>query len=111
MTPKSQLTTQNLDVHFANLLKIYQVLNWRSYVGPIIHRIRTKTKNPMAGFPDRSGVTKRGRLWAAEIKGPGDRLSEKQMMWLAQLAANGCLTKVIKSYDDSVDFVSQIVQN
>lgn len=109
--PKAEVTTQSLSAYLVSMLKLYGVLHWRSYVGPILHGNRTKTKNPMAGFPDFAGTAKNGKFFVAEVKGPGDTLSPKQMHWLASLAANNAITAVIKSYDDVVDLVGKLIQN
>lgn len=72
---------------------------------------KARAKNPMAGMPDFAGLTRNGRAWFAEIKGPGDKLSEKQLFWIAQLSANYALTAVIKSEEGSKKFIEQILSN
>lgn len=106
------LSTGSLDKYLVTLLDTYQVLNWRQYMGAIKHRgPGGRAKNPLAGFPDRAGVTKKGRLWAAEIKGPGDTLSDKQIEWIHKLEANKVIVGVIRSYEDCVDFVGRLIHN
>lgn len=70
-----------------------------------------RRKNPLAGFPDFAGISPKGRFFALEIKGPTDRLSEKQSVWIRDLAASNAIVGVVDSYDSAVDFVSRIVQN
>lgn len=111
MKPKEQITTASLTSHFQELMEIYNVLGWREYVGPILHGNGRRTKNPKAGFPDFAGLTKRGIFWGAEIKGPGDTMSPKQIEWHSRLEASEGLLAVIRSYEDTTDFIAKILRN
>lgn len=70
-----------------------------------------RRKNPLAGFPDYAGITQKGRFWAAEIKGPKDRVSEKQSDWIRDLERSNALVQVVRTYDDCVDFVGRLMNN
>ncbi len=111
MNPPKDVTTANLSAYFQALLKLYSVLHWKEYLGGVRRAGIGRTPNPKAGFPDWGGVTERGRMWAAEIKGPGDRLSDKQKEWIIKLEANRVLTATLDSYGAIVDFVQRIIQN
>ncbi len=108
--PKAEITTASLTAYLISMLKLYGVLHWRQYTQGV-QRKGFKTKNPMAGFPDIAGVAKNGRLFAAEIKGPGDTMSDRQTFWIANLAANNAIAVVIKSFDDVVDLIPKLIQN
>ncbi len=106
------LSTESLSKYLITLLDTYQVLHWRMPIDGIRSGSSgVRRKNPLAGFPDYSGPTKKGRLWAAEIKGPGDTLSDKQIAWIHDLEANNVIVGVIRSYEDCVDFVGRLIHN
>jgi len=109
---KSELSTSLLSAYLVQLLKTYSILHWRMPIDGIRSGSSgVRRKNPLAGFPDYAGVTQKGRFWAAEIKGPGDRLSEKQNAWIQDLRGCSAFVEVLSTYDEVVDFVGRLIHN
>lgn len=103
MMKESELLSYALKV-----LKFHDVCHWRVANGPSIYNVGGKTvfrPSPIAGFPDLAGLTERGRFWAVELKTPKGKLMEHQKLWIARLEKSGAIVRVIRGFDEFLDFV------
>lgn len=60
------------------------------------------------GFPDRTVLLPRGRVFFLEIKRDDGRLSAHQRYWMRLLRGYGYCVEVVKTLDDAKRVVSQI---
>lgn len=75
----------------------------RMHMGPVLNCGR-KTPNPNKGFPDIFGVLpgRLGRMFAIEVKAPGEKLEPKQAEWRDKLVGVGVQYIVARSMRDAV---------
>ena len=83
---------------------------WRSYIGPIMHRDKCPSPNPMAGFPDLSGfsLSKPHKFWCLEVKRKGGRCTPNQKLWHQRLRAHGVFVEVVVSLDEAITFLTMM---
>ena len=82
------------------LLEAKRFVHWRQPLGGIRMGSGKHRKNPMSGFPDIAGVFPSGRMFAIEVKAPGEKPKPHQQEWLDKLGKSGVLVVVAKSIDD-----------
>ncbi|KHJ95855.1 VRR-NUC domain protein [Oesophagostomum dentatum] len=67
----------------------------RSGMLAVLRRVVTDYRNCRSGFPDLTvWNTKKKKVAVVEVKGPGDRLSTKQRLWLDYFMRNGIRAEV-----------------
>lgn len=96
------------------MLELNQIFHWRYDVTGIPRMAGGRIKfipNPLAGFPDTSGLTPKGRFWVAEIKRKGEKPTTLQQNWLTAFEKNNALTAVIRNYADMIAFKKIILEN
>lgn len=98
-----------IQAQFIALLELYGVFYWRQHTQGVKFA-KGRGRNPMAGFPDVCGVTKKGQFWAAEIKRPGGKVSPLQTRWIEDLTRLNAITTVIYTYEDCVSFLTRLIQ-
>jgi len=72
---------------------------FRTYTGPIIHRNKTMSPNPQAGFPDLFGFSPKNIPFAIELKSATGKLSDKQKVWIKNLRSKGVFCLVARDLD------------
>ena len=77
---------------------------WRSYTGPVMHRNRVFAKNPIAGYPDISGIhkSKPGHLFCIEVKSQKGILEPAQVRWKEDLERAGATYILARSVEDVI---------
>lgn len=111
---KTNPSEQEIQKLWLNLLKIYSIVHWRYAVSALPHTRNKEIffkRNPLAGFPDTSGVTQKGKFWVAEIKRPKNKPTDLQRSWLKLFEDSQCLTAVLTNYDEMIAFIKTILDN
>lgn len=97
-----RVTEQEIQRHICDYLDTIGVLWWRCNLGGVRRSGKGWTPNPMKGFPDLAGLTEagQGRLFAIEVKRPGEVPEPHQADWHRKLAARGALVIVASSVSE-----------
>lgn len=65
------------------------------HLSAIFHRIITDVRRTLGGMPDLTIWYPEKKIWKlVEVKGPGDRLSTKQILWLDYFKKHGIEAEV-----------------
>lgn len=67
---------------------------WRRNTGAMTATHNGKTRHVRFAAPGQSdlwGVDRKARHWEIEVKRPGNKPTEKQMEWLKEMTARGCV--------------------
>ncbi len=92
-----------------SLLRAHKFVCWRQNMGGVVYTLPNgefrMRKNPMKGFPDIGGITKTGRLFAIEVKIPGNTTSPEQDMWISRLRESNALVYVLYTLDEAKSVV------
>ncbi|KAJ3187051.1 hypothetical protein HDU85_007089 [Gaertneriomyces sp. JEL0708] len=85
-----------------NFTEIVRCMQPRPVVA-VLKCMATSYKDHSGGLPDlvlwQASAQSTGRIRLVEVKGPGDRMSEKQLMWMDVLAAAGWQVEICKVVD------------
>lgn len=85
------------------------IMVWRELIGGVpVDGGRFTIPNPKKGFPDIAGVAMGGRLFAIELKLPGETAKPHQEEWLTWLTGFGVKAAVAHSLDDVALFFQEL---
>ncbi|MDH4179704.1 MAG: VRR-NUC domain-containing protein [Armatimonadota bacterium] len=96
-TRRSEYTEQETTRQILNYLERRQVFAWRNNTGR-----RGRVSYGLKGSADIIGILPGGRFLAIEVKVPGKKPSEEQMVFLQRVAEKGGLAIIAYSVDDVI---------
>jgi hypothetical protein len=82
---------------------------WRNPVQGSLYTVGSKTfmrPSPIKGFPDLSFLSRSGVLCCIELKTTKGRIRPEQVEWIDKLNAANAPTRIIRTFEELVEFVS-----